>query len=74
MLKIRTQDANRFLEFGEVYAEQSRGRGAVYLQNRIHFRPVLVGVYEDIERARGVCYEIAQAYQNGERIFYAPAK
>lgn len=75
-MKIRTQDTRKYLEFGEIYADNygNGGQAAVYVTNRFHLDPVCVGVYKDINRARGVLYEIDLAYQARQRVFYAPAE
>ena len=60
-MKIRTQDARQYLEYGEIYAEYSHdGKGAtVYVRSRFH---------------KGVLYEVDLAYQTGQRVFYMPAE
>ena len=75
-MKIRTQDARRYLEFGEVYADKYADgkKAAVYVRNRFNPEPVCIGIYEDMSRARGVLYEIGLAYRAWERVFYAPAE
>lgn len=75
-MKIRTQDAGRYLEYGEAHADYHGkcGQAAVYVTNRYHIKPVCVGIYEDMSRAKGVLYEIDLAYQARQRIFYAPAQ
>lgn len=75
-MKIRTQDARQFLEYGEIYAEYSHdGKGAtVYVRSRFHNGAMFVGVYEDMARAKGVLYEVDLAYQTGQRVFYMPAE
>ena len=59
-MKIRTQDARQYLEYGEIYAEYSHdGKGAtVYVRSRFHNGAMFVGVYEDMARAKGVLYEV----------------
>lgn len=75
-MKIRTQDARQYLEYGEIYAEYSHdGKGAtVYVRSRFHNGSMFVGVYEDMARAKGVLYEVDLAYQTGQRVFYMPAE
>ena len=75
-MKIRTQDARQYLEYGEIYAECSHdGKGAtVYVRSRFHNGALFVGVYEDMARAKGVLYEVDLAYQAGQRVFYMPAE
>lgn len=75
-MKIRTQDARQYLEYGEIYAEYSHdGKGAtVYVRGRFHNGAMFVGVYEDMARAKGVLYEVDLAYQTGQRVFYMPAE
>lgn len=73
-MKIRTQDARHYLEFGEVYADYQGNGAAVYLRNNLNQSPVCVGIYGDIARAKGVLYEIDLAYQAKQRVFYAPAE
>ena len=75
-MKIRTQDARQYLEYGEIYAEYSYdGKGAtVYVRSRFHNGALFVGVYEDMARAKGVLYEVDLAYQAGQRVFYMPAE
>ena len=75
-MKIRTQDARQYLEYGEIYAEYSYdGKGAtVYVRSRFHNGALFVGVYEDMARAKGVLYEVDLAYQTGQRVFYMPAE
>ena len=75
-MKIRTQDARQYLEYGEIYAEYSYdGKGAtVYARSRFHNGAMFVGVYEDMARAKGVLYEVDLAYQTGQRVFYMPAE
>lgn len=74
-MKVRTQDATRYVEYGETFASYygKDGEAGVYMVNLLHQKPVLLGIYEDMERARGVMYEIGVAYQNHERVFYAPS-
>lgn len=64
-MKIRTQDARQYLEYGEIYAEYSHdGKGAtVYVRSRFHNGALFVGVYE-----------VDLAYQTGQRVFYMPAE
>ena len=75
-MKIRTQDARHYLEYGEIYTEYSHdGKGAtVYVRSRFHNGALFVGVYEDMARAKGVLYEVDLAYQTGQRVFYMPAE
>ena len=75
-MKIRTQDARQYLEYGEIYAEYSHdGKGAtVYVRSRFHNGAMFVVVYEDMARAKGVLYEVDLAYQTGQRVFYMPAE
>ena len=75
-MKIRTQDARQYLEYGEIYAEYSHdGKGAtVYVRSRFHNGAMFVGVYEDMARAKGVLYEVDLAYQTGQRVLYMPAE
>lgn len=75
-MKIRTQDARQYLEYGGIYAEYSHdGKGAtVYVRSRFHNGAMFVGVYEDMARAKGVLYEVDLAYQTGQRVFYMPAE
>lgn len=72
-MKIRTQDARQYLEYGEIYTEYSHdGKGAtVYVRSRFHNGALFVGVYEDMARAN---YEVDLAYQTGQRVFYMPAE
>lgn len=75
-MKIRTQDARQYLEYGEIYTEYSHdGKGAtVYVRSRFHNGALFVGVYEDMARAKGVLCEVDLAYQTGQRVFYMPAE
>ena len=75
-MKIRTQDAKKYLDYGEVNADYygDCGQAAVYVINRFHPDPVCIGVYEDMGRAKGVLYEIDLAYRNRQRTFYAPVE
>ncbi len=75
-MKIRTQDGKRYLDFGEVYIDShgNSGQAAVYVRNRLNPAPVCIGVYEDMNRARGVLYEIDLAYQARKKIFYCPVE
>lgn len=75
-MKIRTQDARQYLEYGEIYAEYSYdGKGAtVYARSRFHNGALFSGAYEDMTRAKGVLYEVDLAYQAGQRVFYMPAE
>lgn len=75
-MKIRTQDARQYLEYGEIYTEYSHdGKEAtVYVRSRFHNGALFVGVYEDMARAKGVLYEVDLAYQTGQRVFYMPAE
>ena len=75
-MKIRTQDARQYLEYGEIYTEYSHdGKGAtVYVRSRFHNGALFVGAYEDMTRAKGVLYEVDLAYQAGQRVFYMPAE
>lgn len=54
-MKIRTQDARQYLEYGEIYAEYSYdGKGAtVYARSRFHNGALFAGAYEDMTRAKG---------------------
>ena len=75
-MKIRTQDARQYLEYGEIYTEYSHdGKGAtVYVRSRFHNGALFVGGYEAMARAKGVLYEVDLAYQTGQRVFYMPAE
>ena len=74
-MKIRTQDAKRYLDYAETYAEAygSSGQAAVYALSLFYPEPVCIGIYEDMSRAKGVLYEMGLAHQKQERVFYAPA-
>lgn len=71
-MKIRSQDCNSYLDFGEVYVQPYQGRAALYVLSRYRSKPVLAGVFEDMARARGVAYEIAWAYEHRQPVFYIP--
>ena len=75
-MKIKTQEARKNLEYGEIYAEYSYdGKGAtVYARRRLHKGALFAGAYEDMTRAKGVLYEVDLAYQAGQRVFYMPAE
>ena len=72
-MKIRTQDAKQYLEYGEAYTAYCGGRSAVFVRSRYQPKSVLAGTYEDEERSKGVLYEMGMAYKNHERIYYMPA-
>lgn len=73
-MKIRTQDAKRFLDFGECYISACRQGSGIFIQTRYNQKAVLAGIYEDDSRAKGVLYEIALAHSHRERVFYMPAE
>ena len=74
-MKIRTQDARQYLDYGETYADYyGEGKAAVYVRNHFHQTPVCIGVYGDMSRAKGVLYEADLAFQARKRVFYAPAE
>ena len=75
-MKIRTQDAAQYLDYGEVFAELygRNGMAAVFVRNRFHQKPVRIGVYESMARAKGVLYEMDLAFQAQKQVFYAPAE
>lgn len=70
-MKIRTQDAKRYLEFGESYIMDYLGSCAVFINNQ---EAVMAGLYEDEARAKGVLYEIGLAHSSCQRVFYMPAE
>ena len=72
-MKIRTQDADKYLYYGEAYVENRLGHGVVYVRNQYHTRGIPAGIYEDAIRASGVLYEMGLAYQSGQKVFYMPA-
>lgn len=61
-MKIRTQDAKRYLEFGESYITDCLGSCAVFIKTRYNQEAVMAGLYEDEARAKGVLYEIGLAH------------
>ena len=67
-MKIRTQDARQYIEYGEIYAAM------VYARSRFHNGALFAGAYEDMTRAKGVLYEVDLSYQAGQRVFYMPAE
>lgn len=71
-MKIRTQDARQYIEYGEAYTADYGGRSVVFVRTRYQPKPVLAGIYEDEERSKGVLYEMGTAYKNQERIYYMP--
>ena len=75
-MKIRTQDAKRYLDYTETYADLygSSGQAAVYTLSSFYPEPVCIGIYEDMNRAKGVLYEMSLAYQKQERVFSVPAE
>ena len=74
-MKIRTQDARQYLEYGEAFADcYGEGEAAVYVRNYFNQTPVCIGVYENMSRAKGVLYEIGLAFRARQRVFYAPAE
>lgn len=73
-MKIRTQDANRYLEFGENYIEDHLDGAAVFVKSRYNHEAVMAGLYEDAARARGVLLEIGLAHSSCQRVFYMPAE
>lgn len=73
-MKIRTQDAKQYLEYGEAYAERYGSRSAVFIRSRYQAKPVLAGIYEDEARSKGVLYEIGISYEYQDRIYYMPAE
>ncbi len=75
-MKIRTQDGNRYLEYGEVFVEPygDTGQAAVCVVNHFHSEPVYIGIYADAARARGVLCEIDWYYKERRGVFYAPAE
>ena len=73
-MKIRTQDAKQYLEYGETFIERSGNRSAVFVRSRYQSKPVLAGIYEREERSKGVLYEIGLSYKGQERVYYMPAE
>ncbi|WP_312427116.1 hypothetical protein [Lacrimispora sp.] len=71
-MKIRTQDARRFLELSECYIEDCMNGCGIYVKSRYSRNSVLAGKYEDEARAKGVMHEICIAESRLERIFYMP--
>lgn len=72
-MKIGTQDAARYIEFGEAYISPYGSSYAVFVKSRYASDAVLAGLYEDKARAKGVLYEIGLAHEKKTRIFYMPA-
>lgn len=74
-MKIRTQDSEKYLDFGEAFVGLDwKGGGAVFVANQYHKEPVCIGTYSDVARAKGVLYELDLAYRTGQKVFYAPAE
>lgn len=73
-MKIRTQDARQYIEYGEAFIQRHGSETGVYLRSRYQKVPVLAGVYEDEARGRGVLYEMGIAYKERESIYYMPAE
>lgn len=73
-MKIRTQDAKQYVEYGEAYIERYGNRSAVFVRTRYQSKPVLAGFYENEERSKGVLYEIGLSYKSQDRIYYMPAE
>ena len=71
-MKIRTQDARRFLDFGECHIENCNSGTGVYIKTRYNQEAILAGVYEDDARAKGVLYEIGLAHSGKTKVFYMP--
>ncbi len=72
-MKIRTQDARQYLEYGEAYTADYGSGSAVFVRTRYQSESVLAGIYDDEARSKGVLYEMGLAYKNQERIYYMPA-
>ena len=72
-MKIRTQDANKFIHFCEGYIK-STGTGCcgVYIQNYYGKNGILAGVYLEEERARGVLHDVVASEGSGTKVFYMP--
>ncbi len=71
-MKVRTQDSERYLEFGETHMAQYGTAYGVFISNHYHNQAMLAGVYAEEARARGVIYEIGLSYQAKDRVFYMP--
>lgn len=71
-MKIRTQEANKVLEFGEGFVEKRGYEGGVFIRGRYGRDTVLAGIYEDESRAKGVLQEILYAYEIRKPVFYMP--
>jgi len=71
-MKIRTQDCNRYVEFGECFVEMGEGGAIIWIRSPYGGKTVVGGVYEDIPAARGVMSEMDWAYRLGRKIFYMP--
>lgn len=72
-MKIRTQDAQQYLEYGEAFIQSHGSETGVYLRSHYQKTPVLAGIYENDARGKGVLYEMGLAYENRELIYYMPA-
>lgn len=73
-MKIRTQDCNRYMQFGECFAVEKSNSAVVCVRSEYSRETVMAGIYEDISRARGVMEEIMWAYREGDKVFYMPAE
>lgn len=73
-MKIRTQDCNKYMQFGECFVTEKPGVAVVCVRSEYSRETVTAGIYGDMARARGVMEEIMWAYKEGDKIFYMPAE
>lgn len=73
-MKIRTQDRNKYMQFGECFVTEKPGAAVVCVRSEYSRETVTAGIYADMARARGVMEDIMWAYKEGDKIFYMPAE
>lgn len=73
-MKIRSQDGTGIYEFGSAWIGKHPVCHIICGRSYSEKDAVILGVYEDAARAKGVLMDIITAYEKEMSIFYMPVK
>lgn len=73
-MKIRSHDGTGIYEFGSVWIEKHQVGHIIRGRSFSEEDTVILGVYKDADRAKGVLMDIITAYEKEMSIFYMPVK
>jgi hypothetical protein len=71
-VKVYTQNKGAVYDFGNVWVSEYYCEFVIFNRLANTEKSCILGQYSTEERARGVLYEMLDAYKRKERIFYMP--